>query len=242
MLERRKIYPHCLQAALMAFLLVISTPPVGAFAEVLTKQQQWDQQATEVATWTDGLGLPLDAGIYDTVIVLNLLGLTTRQSCEGHMNWGQASPWVDFRINEPEAELLQAQGQQIFTDELSDQLLGLRKKYPKLTIDELYETSEGQYLKPAREKMIELSSLYVDIARKTMQPLVDLLDQFYQVHNSDEDQRLYIYFGWIIRLESQGSDVQLRRTEEQKATYLKLYQEEMKTFTDFLKAKFYQTQ
>ena len=47
--------------------------------------------------------MSIDAGIRETVAVLNLLGLPTRQSCEGHVNdrgHGLPAPWVDFNLGD----------------------------------------------------------------------------------------------------------------------------------------------
>ncbi len=34
---------------------------------------------------TDKLGVPIESGIFDTVLYLNSLGFPTTQSCEGHI-------------------------------------------------------------------------------------------------------------------------------------------------------------
>lgn len=44
----------------------------------------------------DGLGLGIDAGIREVVMRFNDLGMWTDASCEGHSNWGEPFPWVDF--------------------------------------------------------------------------------------------------------------------------------------------------
>lgn len=59
----------------------------------------------EIATWeeatkhfrrvVDKLGKPIDDGIFETVVALNMLGITTRASCEGHLEWGLPYPWID---------------------------------------------------------------------------------------------------------------------------------------------------
>jgi hypothetical protein len=54
----------------------------------------WQDARTHVLTFTDRLGTPIDAGIVETVVVLNLLGLQTFQSCEGHLTDGCAYPWI----------------------------------------------------------------------------------------------------------------------------------------------------
>lgn len=54
----------------------------------------WQDGCTAVAHMTDKLGTPIDPGIFDTVVALNLLGLRTFQSCEGHIEYKHAYPWV----------------------------------------------------------------------------------------------------------------------------------------------------
>lgn len=96
----------------------------------LTKQQRWDKLVYKVVSWTDGLGYPIDLGIKDTLIVLNLLGFTTSQSCEGHLDHGCANPWVDFLLVEPKGLAVQNQLYEC-QDKLYEQLQTLRMKYPE---------------------------------------------------------------------------------------------------------------
>jgi hypothetical protein len=56
----------------------------------------YEEAAQKVAGLTDGLGKGIDKGIEETIIVLLRHGFTTRQSCEGHLDWGLAVPWVDL--------------------------------------------------------------------------------------------------------------------------------------------------
>ncbi|HEY4033549.1 MAG TPA: hypothetical protein VGL94_06245 [Ktedonobacteraceae bacterium] len=62
----------------------------------IEKEKQWDEIAERASRITDKLGMPIDQGILETVIVLNLLGITTKQSCEGHMDHGIPAPWIFF--------------------------------------------------------------------------------------------------------------------------------------------------
>lgn len=64
-------------------------------------QKQWQQKLNDLDKVTDGLGLGLDAGIKETVALLNLAGVRTTASCEGHKNWGYPYPWID--IGNPDA-------------------------------------------------------------------------------------------------------------------------------------------
>lgn len=59
------------------------------------QKEQWlkAQQATKQLT--DGQGMPIDGGIFDTITVLRLLGINTCMSCEGHLDRGYR-PYVSF--------------------------------------------------------------------------------------------------------------------------------------------------
>jgi hypothetical protein len=58
---------------------------------------------SEITTITDALGMPVDKGIRDTVITFWLMGFQTEGSCEGHLERGCASPWVDIIAASPPA-------------------------------------------------------------------------------------------------------------------------------------------
>jgi hypothetical protein len=70
-------------------------------------QLTWDEAATKVDKLADKLGLGVDAGIRDTVIALWVLGFNTRQSCEGHLDSGVATPWVDVETAKPVSVLIE---------------------------------------------------------------------------------------------------------------------------------------
>lgn len=54
----------------------------------------WEEACEAVKQLTDLLGNPVDEGIVETVAALNLLGFSTYQSCEGHLDHGAYCPWV----------------------------------------------------------------------------------------------------------------------------------------------------
>ncbi len=64
---------------------------------------RWQAMAAEVAGLVDGLGVPVDDGIRDTVIALRLLGIETVFSCEGHLDYGFPCPWVDVAARDAPA-------------------------------------------------------------------------------------------------------------------------------------------
>ena len=66
------------------------------------ESKSWHDMYDHVSTWTDRLGRPIDHGIHDTVIALNLLGFPTTASCEGHDDHGTPAPWVAVRVERGE--------------------------------------------------------------------------------------------------------------------------------------------
>jgi hypothetical protein len=57
--------------------------------------QRWIEVSEKFSRVTDKLGTPIDDGIFDTVVALNILGFVTSMSCEGHLDHGLPYPWVD---------------------------------------------------------------------------------------------------------------------------------------------------
>jgi hypothetical protein len=59
----------------------------------------WKETLHHFSRVTDRLGKKIDAGILETVVVFNMLGITTFASCEGHTDWGLPYPWIDVEAN-----------------------------------------------------------------------------------------------------------------------------------------------
>jgi hypothetical protein len=56
----------------------------------------FEEAESEVRQWGDTLGNGLDSLIVPVVAGLNLFGIRTIQSCEGHLDHGFAYPWIMF--------------------------------------------------------------------------------------------------------------------------------------------------
>ncbi|ACL60563.1 hypothetical protein [Methylobacterium nodulans] len=94
--------PTCPQVQARA-LMGRAEPHAGA-DDACPHVQRWRNMLGAVDAVRDRLGRPVDAGIRDTVVALNLLGLPTLQSCEGHVNaagHGLAAPWIDLAVEGP---------------------------------------------------------------------------------------------------------------------------------------------
>lgn len=188
------------------------------------KEQRWQEMAARVDKITDKLGMPVDEGIKETVIVLNLLGFPTVQSCEGHTERGVCGPWVDMRPGGIEA-LAQKQNQALQT------LAEARKQ--KKTEEEYasaYQTLE-EIDTAAHEPMTHLA-----------ENLIACLAVFYQERQTSYECILVIHhLGLGYRLECQGTSMQYGPFAlPRKDGRLPHYQEEMRAFTDFLKARYFE--
>src|SRR5262245_3085441 len=90
-------------------LAFFSSTHFSAIGAQPTKQVIWDNMSDEVDHWTDGIGYPIDKEIKEIVIALNLVGIKTIASCEGHFDHGNLYPWVDLEVSSPETEKLMAE-------------------------------------------------------------------------------------------------------------------------------------
>jgi hypothetical protein len=68
----------------------------------------WNEAIQMFGGVVDKLGKKIDGGIFETVVTLNLLGILTTQSCEGHINWGLPYPWISVdKTSDPRYRLYQ---------------------------------------------------------------------------------------------------------------------------------------
>lgn len=175
------------------------------------KELLWEKLQQEAAKITDGLGKEIDGGIKETVVALWVHGFTTTASCEGHIGWGEPAPWVDIG------------------EAPSKEILKLVQKNPSKTIDDLV----------AIPQVRQLNAKNLQEAER----ILKILDEFYKSRSVPIHQRLTIstvnLYGEF-RLEPYGVRLRwLYRGSKEEADRLKIYQEEMKAFTEFLKGKYF---
>ncbi|EFH81221.1 conserved hypothetical protein [Ktedonobacter racemifer DSM 44963] len=80
----------------------------------------WDVIAERFLHVTDKLGKKIDDGIFDTVVALNMLGVGTLQSCEGHIEWGVPYPWVSIQNDLEQKFLLHQYLARFYKDRSAD--------------------------------------------------------------------------------------------------------------------------
>jgi predicted RNase H-like nuclease (RuvC/YqgF family) len=200
--------------------------------------QHWDDLVKHFCAVSDRLGMPIDDEIFDTVIALNALGITTTASCAGHITRDEGDiryPWVDFSASDPEIEELKREQQELHekAEKLQRKLTRLRKK-----------NADGERIQPLMTKSRTAWHEYHSLGRKLRKlqvPMrrkaVEYLTQFYEHRSVPFDCRLTLnIIASHTRLESQGAaDFYLTEPREVQLQKLAEYRDEMRAFTEFLK-------
>ncbi len=182
------------------------------------KQIHWQEITEKVDRIVDKLNLPVDDGIKESIISLHAFGFHTTASCEGHDAHATDAPYIDIETEEVEAI--------------------------EIRLRELKKKAEGQSEVIVEQLKAESHEIILELERKNLEErkkIIGYLDEFYKDREVSYETRLVVQGkarGWS-RLESQGTDIQEIRSEEEKKTKLKEYQEEMWAFTEFLKNKYF---
>ena len=191
----------------------------------IPKEQYWHEMRLRVAQMTDKLGKRVDAGIAETVVALNALGILTTASCEGHLDHGTGAPWVD--IEDPNASEQSAEVGRLF-----QHALHVQRQRAQIT-EEVMHLFEQAHQAKQHVKRIHLAMRY---------RLLVYLAAFYEHRQVPYDIRLVIQARDTTgrsRLESQGADFQDVAPPDVKAQKLREYQEEIHAFTAFLKDRYF---
>jgi hypothetical protein len=185
-------------------------------SDIQNKQKRWKQVWEKYDE--------MEEGVREAVVALNLLGVNTIASCEGHMDHGVAASWIDtsLEMNEEIAEKVKK------ADELQDaaeHLLIHRRDNPdvrRLFTD--YEELRDEILFANLQETLAVEKL---------------LTKFYKKRDCEYRVRiiLNIYGRGTGRLISQGGLYQEAFSEEIQAKNLELFQKEMVEFGIWLKEK-----
>jgi hypothetical protein len=160
---------HC------AFFLERISPDLG-------KEKLWQEIADRASRITDNLGMPIDQGILDTVIVLNALGITTKQSCEGHVDRAVCAPWIFFTT--PGIEEL---NKQIFHAQEEAMQSSKARKYTYADLFELFEPVH------------QLRSVADCKHAEDQQKVLSLLDAFYG-HRYVSQYKKKVFMGILLNI------------------------------------------
>lgn len=175
---------------------------------VSTIDQRWQETVAMMSLVTDVHGKEIDARIFDVVVALNVIGLTTIQSCEGHEDHGKAAPWV--MISSPAARKLARQAAAISAQAEQDE-----------------EYAQAR----------ELRGQAQELCAHEQQTLLNYLAVFYQARHVPYDQMLVVSTRnlSVYVLENIGAATLRVQPAETQADKRRAYQKEMQDFAAFLK-------
>jgi len=193
---------------------------------------KWQATTQKFLNTSDDLGKDIDPKILDTVIALNLLGVSTSQSCEGHLDRALAGPWIILGTpTDLEVETVKTQMNTVYQE-----------------ANQIKTTKPNDFARD--ENYIQKMELYRELQKKTVVPtqkniqkLIPLLEEFYQARQLPYLNRLIISSedSPIPRLRNQGLYLQDIVVNEARIANLLAFQEEMLAFTNFLKQKLQNT-
>lgn len=183
------------------------------------KQEQWQQAIKQSSRTIDKLGRPVDGGILETVAVFNLLDIRTTASCEGHLDHGTYAPWVDIGAEEG-------------PNERDKERAAFEEARRQSELNTLSEEDIRRLFAQARELQRQNARKHIELQSKALA----YLTAFYEKRHVPYDQQLIIQGSYFrARIESQGATIQQILSPEERAEKLLVYQQEMQTFTQFLK-------
>lgn len=211
------------------------------------KQLVWEQKLKELEEVTDSLGEPIEKGTIETVAALNLLGIPTSQSCEGHTKDGLAAPWVMIAPpGEPIRKVDQEKINQLISQKYGlDNLKVASGQEPTQAHQDAWKEQVEELAQQPDTEEFKQWQKGIDDYRKKLQQLID---GFYRRNTKPQDNGgLALETGAdYIKIHNGGQDYE--KSNKDKLTdqdriglpgRLNHYQEEMKRFSEFLKQKYF---
>jgi hypothetical protein len=177
--------------------------------------QRWDEIAEKFSHVTDRIGMPIDPGIFETVVALNALDIPTSMSCEGHLDHGLPYPWVALGLT----------------------VLSNWNDPPEIA--HMKETIRELQVQIAKNTTPEMKQMEQEAKRVRLEErfkLFRMLSEFYQGRAVSFDRIITFDNG---RIQSQGADYLLLLSEDERAKKMNEYADEMRDFTDFLKSIYF---
>jgi hypothetical protein len=197
-------------------------PPATTDSE---REANWTRMEGYINQVGDRLGMGIDQGIKQTIIGLNVLGINTTASCEGHIDRAIAGPWID--VSAAETEEMKAMTKE------ADKLLAKAERREKekasdVELDRLY----GEYHR--------LSDKVREPHLREVAKAMRLLEEFYAERKVPFGVQLTISpLGFGGRLQAQATMLQDIEDEKTKQDKLTAFQAEMDAFSAFVRTKYF---
>ena len=205
------------------------------------KQAAWEAKREEIDDIADALDLGIDAGIKETVVAFNMLGFNTSGSCEGHLDHGLSTPYIDIEApDRPETKYV---GEMEIFQRVADQyhvpLEEVRRAIPFEAWKEAYRESSRNEYTPEFQRFMEETNQ----AKRRLEPFIE---KFYAGKDVPSDIRLHIdtSIGSLVRVWCGESETHFAHSEDAlpqqvRSMLLAKRQEEMRAFTNFLREKYF---
>jgi len=214
--------------------------------EKLLKTQEHEKIRHDVEQITDAMGKPIEAGIMETIVALNALGINTSQSCEGHEDIEGGSrlwPWVEISApDEPEERFV---GENALFEQTAQEhgvkVEDLKRGHPEELFWEVKKKASANEETSEYKKWEQHNSQLYKL-------ILELLNKFYEDREVQDDIKLKLdennSGSFEISSEKQAlfKMISGELTGQEKQDLVKKLpkrREEMKAFTEFLKESFF---
>lgn len=214
--------------------------------KIVSRKDKWRAISLEIEKTADALGYGIDKNIKDLVIALNVHGINTTQSCEGHAEKeNYSAPWIQIEApGEPEERF---NGQNEAFEKMA-------KKY-ELPFEEVKRmTPENVYWEAMHEcsknRETEKYVKWKEESRKLMEVMEKILADFYKNRKISDDLKIKIENNidevgeGNFRLYNGGGDYRIiendldEKERKELEKRIERYRIEMDFFKEFLKDKF----
>ncbi len=213
--------------------------------EVKEKQALWDKTLESLNEIRDGLGLPMDEGIKETVAAFIVNGFPTTSSCEGHVEerFGEKvhnEPHIMIGIPEPAERF-------IGDTDIKKQII---EKFG-ITIEDFdrweHEDANKAYWQYIEEHNPPETPEYQEIKRKNeelFQSISKILETFYENRQATEDAKLVITRigpageSYITNAKDHQNPIKDSEVEQHQRRLL-IERKEVRDFTELLKERFF---
>jgi hypothetical protein len=190
---------------------------------------------------TDALGMPVDEGIKEDIIMFNAVGLYTSSSCKGYLGHGLLAPWIYVEApNEPKERYVKES--EIYRKVARKYNLKVEEVRRDYDIDAWCEAIEKGEKRGETKKY----KIWRKENKKLLKKAKKFLDEFYknrEVH-SDIKLEIEIFGNGSFRIHNGGKYYKLvndlsRKEKREVKKMLEKFREEMNAFTEFLKNKYF---
>jgi len=209
------------------------------------RMKAWLDRLEEIEHVRDALGFPIDNNIRETIVALNLSGMPTSASCEGHTDRARGAPWIKIEaLGRPRERYV---GEDGIVETTAEKYHVSMDDVRRSRNVEAWEEASNLAANNGETPEYQAWRMKNDILRDR---LIMLLEEFYRGRSAEGATHLELSHDpegtW--KLHNGGEDFQRSSrafSDEERhdlSERLARYQSEMTAFTDFLRDKYYSSQ